>query len=325
VVARDGRCTVTARHGPRRTSDRLRHMLVMLPWLMERGEVPVAEMAQRFGLTEDQLVKDIELVSMCGLPPYVDELIDVWIDEGMVSTGIPRVFTKPLRLTAPEGFALLAAARVAMQLPGADPQGPLARALDKLAAALGDVVLVDQPQPPATAAIAEAASRSERVTISYWSASAEAPSERDITPRRVFLDRGRWYVVADDHRSGEQRIFRIDRIDACTPTGTFDEPREVAVPSGDEWFADAGLPVARLALQGAAGWVVERYPTRSVEAGDDGAVVELTVTDPRWLRELLLRLGPSARVLSPPEWQRLGADAAAELLARYEAGGSDAS
>ena len=36
-------------------------------------------------------------------------------------------------------------------------------------------------------------------------------------------------------------------------------------------------------------------------------------------------LGPSARVLSPPEWQRLGADAAAELLARYDAGGSDAS
>ena len=317
---------MSVRHGPRPVAERLRHMLVMLPWLMERGEVPVAEMAERFGLTEEQLVKDIELVSMCGLPPYVDELIDVWIDEGMVSTGIPRVFTKPLRLTAPEGFALLAAARVAMQLPGADTEGALARALDKLAAALGDVVLVDQPQPPATAAVAAAAERSERVTISYWSATAEASSDRDITPRRVFLDRGRWYVVADDHRSGEQRIFRIDRIDACTPTGVFDEPREVAAPAGDEWFADAGLPVARLALPAAAGWVVERYPTRSVEADDTGgSVVELTVTDPRWLRELLLRLGPTARVVSPPEWRHLGADAAAELLARYEAGGNDAS
>ena len=68
---------MSARKGPRPVSERLRHMLVMLPWLMERGEVPVAEMAQRFGLTEEQLVKDIELVSMCGLPPYVDELIDV--------------------------------------------------------------------------------------------------------------------------------------------------------------------------------------------------------------------------------------------------------
>ncbi len=314
---------MSVRPGPRSTSERLRHMLVMLPWLMERGEVPVAEMAERFGLTEEQLVRDIELVSMCGLPPYVDEMIDVWIDEGVVSTGVPRVFTKPLRLSAPEGFALLAAARVAMQLPGADADGPLARALHKLATALGDVVTVDQPQPPATAAIAAAAERAERVRITYWSASAEASSERDITPRRVFLDRGRWYVVADDHRSGESRIFRIDRIEACEPTGVVDELREVEAPSGDDWFADAALPVARLQLADSARWVIERYPTRSVERGADGTVVELTVTDPRWLRELLLRLGPSARVLTPAEWQELGADAARALLRRYEADGSE--
>ena len=314
---------MSVRRGPRSTGERLRHMLVMLPWLMERGEVPVAEMAERFGLTEDQLVRDIELVSMCGLPPYVDEMIDVWIDEGVVSTGVPRVFTKPLRLTAPEGFALLVAARVAMQLPGAEAGGPLARALDKLAAALGDVVTIDQPQPPATAAIAAAVDAAERVRITYWSASAEASSERDITPRRVFLDRGRWYVVADDHRSGESRIFRIDRIEACSPTGVFDAPREVEAPTGDDWFADAALPIAQLHLQDSARWVIERYPTRSVQPAPDGAVVELTVTDPRWLRELLLRLGPSARVLQPAEWRQLGAEAARSLLERYEADGSD--
>jgi proteasome accessory factor C len=298
-------------------------MLVMLPWLMERGEVPVAEMADRFGLTEEQLVKDIELVSMCGLPPYLDELIDVWIDEGVVSTGVPRVFTKPLRLSAPEGFALLAAARVAMQLPGAEADGPLARALEKLAAALGDVVTIDQPQPAATVAIAAAVEACERVRITYWSASSESSSEREITPRRVFLDRGRWYVVADDHRSGEQRIFRIDRVEECTSTGVFDEPRQVEAPTGDDWFADAALPVAQLLLNDSARWVVERYPTRSVQAHPEGVVVELTVTDPRWLRELLLRLGPSATVLLPTEWRQLGADAARTLLARYDADGSD--
>ena len=35
---------MTVRRGPRPTGDRLRRLLVMLPWLMERGEVPVAEM-----------------------------------------------------------------------------------------------------------------------------------------------------------------------------------------------------------------------------------------------------------------------------------------
>jgi proteasome accessory factor C len=314
-----------ARRGPRPTSDRLRRLLVMLPWLMERGEAPLTEMAARFDLTEQELVKDIELVAMCGLPPFVDELIDVWIDDGVVSTGIPRVFTKPLRLTAPEGFALLAAARVAMQLPGADADSALARALDKLAAALGDVVVVEQQQPPAVAEIAAAAEASARVRIVYWSAAADAPTEREITPRRVFLDRGRWYVIADDHRTGQQRHFRIDRIDHCERTGVVDEPREVAAPTGADWFADADLPVATLALAPAARWVVERYPTRSVATTDEGLLVELTVASPQWLAELLLRLGESARVVSPDEWHTLGVDAAAAVLARYEAAGNDAS
>lgn len=315
---------MNVRRGPRPTADRLRRLLVMLPWLMERGEVPVAEMAERFGLTEAQLVSDIELVSMCGLPPYLDELIDVWIDEGMVSTGIPRVFTKPLRLTAPEGFALLAAARVAMQMPGAEPDGALARALEKLAAALGDVVVVDQPQPPATADISAAADRGARVRITYWSATADAAGERDITPRRVFLDRGRWYVIADDHRSGEQRTFRIDRIEQWALTGQTDEPREVAAPAADEWFLDDDLRTARLELPSSARWVVERYPVRAVESAGARTVVELAVTDTRWLQELLLRLGSGATVLEPDEWRHLGRDAAAVLLARYEGDGNEA-
>jgi proteasome accessory factor C len=294
----------------------------MLPWLMERGEVPLAEMAERFDLTEQELVKDIELVAMCGLPPFVDELIDVWIDDGVVSTGIPRVFTKPLRLSAPEGFALLAAARVAMQLPGADAGSALARALDKLAAALGDVVIVEQQQPPAAAEITAATQDSARMRIVYWSAGADSPTAREITPRRVFLDRGRWYVIADDFRTGEQRTFRIDRIDSCARTGEIDERREVDAPTGADWFADADLPVATLTLAPAARWVVERYPTRSVTVTPNGLVVELTIVSSRWLAELLLRLGLSASVASPAAWRDLGADAAADVLARYEAAGN---
>ena len=78
------------RSGPRGAEDRLRRLLVMLPWLMERGEVSVAETAQRFDLTEAEIAKDLELVAMCGLPPFVDELIDVFIDDG--NSKFPRIF-----------------------------------------------------------------------------------------------------------------------------------------------------------------------------------------------------------------------------------------
>lgn len=309
---------MSSRRGPRPTGDRLRRLLVMLPWLMERGEVSVEEMCQRFELTEVELVKDLELAAMCGLPPFVDEMVDVFIDEGVVFAGVPRLFTRPLRLTAPEGFALLAAARVAMQLPGADADGALARALRKLAAALGDDgVVVDAVPPPATEAVTRAATAGERLRVTYWSAAADRRSEREITPRRVFVDSGLWYLIADDHRSGEQRTFRIDRIEAWEPTGVIDPPRDVQVPFGDSWFADDELPTARLRVPAGGGWVAERYPTRSVTADGDGWIIEVTVASERWLRELLLRLGPSASVLQPVEWSALGAEAARSLLARY--------
>jgi proteasome accessory factor C len=324
---------MTSRRGPRRSGERLRRLLVMLPWLMERGEVPLAEMAARFELSEAELVGDLELAALCGLPPFIDEMIDVFIDEGVVYAGLPRLFTRPLRLTAPEGFALLSSARAAMQLPGADPDGSLARALAKLAAVLGDDgVVVDVPQPDATAELAAAVSDNARLRVRYWSASRDEATEREITPRSIFLDRGNWYVIADDGRSGESRTFRIDRFEQWERTGAIDPPLEgssvTVPPSGDEWFADGDVPSVVLRLAPQAHWAAERYPLReerqergeSAESAEAGAVVvRMAVASEHWLRTLLLRLGPYAEVLEPAGWHDLASEAAKELLARYDA------
>jgi proteasome accessory factor C len=304
----------------------VKRLLVMLPWLMERGEVSLAEMSQRFGLSEAELVKDLELAAMCGLPPYEDELVDLFIDDDVVVPGVPRLFTRPLRLTAPEGFALLASSSAAMSMPGADPAGPLSRALQKLANLLGPgAVVVDVASPPWAADVSAAAAEGARLVLSYWSAAADEPSEREVTPLQVFVDRGNWYLIALDHRSGEQRTFRIDRIEHCVRTGVVDPPVSVDVPAGDSWFEHSDLPSVTLHLSPAAAWVVERYPTRSVEPVDDGWVVELTVAHERWLAELLLRLGTSAKVLRPGEWTDLARETARTVLARYEAEGSTGS
>jgi proteasome accessory factor C len=214
----------------------------MLPWLMERGEVPVAEAAERFGLSEAHLIHDLEVASMCGLPPYVDELVDLWIDDRVIHIGVPRLFTRPLRLTAPEGFALLAAGRAAMALPGADPAGALGRALEKLAATLGvtdqPAVVVEMERPPLLDVVQRAAQDAERLAISYYSAGRGERRDRAIDPQTVYTLRGRWYVVADDSLAGPARTFRVDRIESATTTGERFEHRAVAIERG-EFFSDA--------------------------------------------------------------------------------------
>ncbi len=313
--------------GPRNAEDRLRRLLVMLPWLMEVGEVPLADVARRYDLTEAQVQQDLELVAMCGLPPFVDEMVDVFVDEGMVYVGVPRLFTRPLRLTAPEGFTLLAAGRAAMELPGADPAGPLGRGLDKLAAALGERgledgaddtagVVIDLARPAMTDELAEAATVGRELSISYYTPSRDEFTDRVVVPRHVFVESGNWYVLADDGRSGERRTFRIDRVESVRPTGVVVGVDDLVVVP-DRFFVDAEVPRAVLRLAPAARWVVEQYPVDEVAELSDGWIeVRLPVSSERWLAKLLIRLGPDVVVVDPAA-RGAAADLARRVLARY--------
>jgi proteasome accessory factor C len=305
-------------------TERLRRLLLILPWLMERGEVRVAEVAERFRVDEESLVRDLELVSMCGLPPYVDEMIDLFIDEGTIHMGVPRLFTRPLRIDQVEAFELLSAGRAAMQLPGADPDGALNRGLRKLARGLGEDdtgVLVVTPRPPEMVVITEAVAERRRVRIGYQSHVADEASERAITPFRVFTAQGKWYVVAHDDRSREIRTFRVDRIVSVVDDG----PAEVAppddLPGPDMWFADGDVPRVVLDVGPAGRWVIESYPIDEVTGPDaDGWWrVRMAVTSDRWLARLLVRLGPAVRVVEPTEAGRVGRDVARRILERYRA------
>jgi proteasome accessory factor C len=302
----------------RRVEERFGRLLVMLPWLMTQREVPLAEVARRFRLSEAEVVADLELASMCGLPPFVDELIDLFIDEGVVHVGVPRLFTRPLRLTAPEGFALLTAGRAAMRLPGADLHGPLGRALAKLAALLGDDgVVVELPESPLAAALADGATSGATFEIDYRSASSEQLTTRTIAPRVVFAEQGEWYVVADDDRSGEQRTFRLDRIERWSPTGARVEPAPIDAPPAGSWFGDPDIARVTVRLRPPARWVAERYPVDDAADDGDDLVVRMPVASTIWLARLLLRLGPAAEIVEPVELADLAADEAQRVLENY--------
>lgn len=292
----------------------------MVPWIMERGEVPLAEVAEQFQLTEAEVIADLERVAMCGVPPYEPgDLVDLFVDEGVVYAGIPRFFTRPLRLTTPEAFALLTSGRAAMQLPGAETDGALGRALAKLESALGGAGLeIELSRPALTSDVVQAIDDRAELVVAYWSARREATTDRKIHPLAVFTDRGRWYVRADDLDSGEERTFRIDRIERIERSGETFEWRPVSTPVSTGWFADDDLPTVTLLVERAAAWITERYPTRSITERDDGRLeVVMPVTSEPWLTRLLLRAGSSVSVAGPDRFASLAADAASSLLRRY--------
>jgi len=103
--------------------DRLRRLLAIVPWIASHDGPTIAEVCERFDVTENELAADLELLWVCGLYPYTpDMLIDVDIDGDRVWIRYAEYFSRPLRLTPAEGLALVAAARAVLAVPGSDPE-----------------------------------------------------------------------------------------------------------------------------------------------------------------------------------------------------------
>lgn len=309
---------------------RLRRLLAVLAWLARRGHVPVSELSEHFGLSPEELVADLELAACCGLPPYTpDQLMEIIVDEEEVVANLGPELARPRRLSAAEGFALAAAARAIGSVPGSDPDGALARALAKLEAALGhrDRVQVDLDDPVHLGVVQDAVRGSHQLEIQYHSASRDEITTRVVDPGALVVREGHWYLDAWCHRAEGVRRFRVDRVLAAAPTGSavchwIEDDAEGSDGSGPPSFVPGpGTTVVRMVVDEPAAWICETVPTLATEPLDDGRrLVSLGVSSEVWFGRLLLRLGPHARVLDPPEFADAGAREARQVLRRYRDG-----
>jgi proteasome accessory factor C len=313
-------------------SFRLRRLLAIVGWLAREGEAPIADVARRFGLPEAELVRELEMAACCGVPPYSpDALMEIVVTDERVSASLPSDLARPRRLTAAEGFALLAAGRTILAVPGADADGALERALGKLAGVLGERsgLVVSLDAPSLLADVQRATDNGRQIEVEYHSASSDQTTHRVLDPLRVLNLDGHWYLDAYCHTATGRRRFRIDRIRTLRTTGE----RVAADPGGwsgdlgpDDPRADAFVPgpgatTVRLAVDGEARWVVDSVPVLAWrDLAGDLTEVTLSVGGLAWLERLLLQLGPHARVLDPADLRALGAAAAGRLLDRYRAG-----
>lgn len=310
------------KRGPQGAGERVSRLLIMIPWLLERGQAPIADVAKEFKISEKQVVADIQLASMCGAPPFTAfELIDVYVDDDnvMAYAGIPTVIHRPLKLNTAELFALMTMGAAALATPGADKHGPLSRALGKLRPLMPSdtpPIVVDLPKTPYVEEIRAAAIDGERLEIQYFTPASGARTTRTITPRNVFERGGHWYVSANDDRSGERREFRLDRIEKLTPTGQYD-PAEAEPRDGSDWFTRTQTVVA-LRVAPAARYLVEPYPYLERKSHRNGSLtVKLGVSSDHWLGRLLIRGGKDIEVVDGTAPADVRATTARQVLARY--------
>jgi proteasome accessory factor C len=318
------------RRAPETATQRLGRLLDMVPWLLQHRGVPIADAAHEFGVTEDQVVEDLELLFVCGTPGYGhSELIDAQWDSGHIYLDNADDIAAPMRLSRDEAVTLTAGLQaLGSTLVGSDVAE---RTLRKIRDAAGgaadeptgriDLDLDDGSQHPAMAPLKDAFSRGRRVHLRYYVATRDESTERDADIMRILNLDSQWYVEGYCHRAEDVRLFRLDRIEDVAVLDVDGTPPPGATPRDlDDVFVpgENDLTVVLDASRWAA-WIADYYPNEGVERRPDGSLrVTLKVADPALVRRLVLRLGGEVRVVEPRELADAVADEARSALAAYD-------
>lgn len=300
-------------------------LLRLVPLLHGRDELRVADAAELLGVSAEQVVKDLKVLFMCGLPGgYPDDLIDVDLEalEGPHADGVIRVsnadyLDRPVRLAPVEAAALA----VALHSIGAVDPGArevVDRTLAKLESASRGpapaVVVSSEPdlRHAWAGALAEAIRTDRQVRLEYWVATRDEVTERVVDPLRVDDEDGVRYLRAWCHQARDLRSFRLDRVIGLR---VLEVPREVSDAQED---AERSFVSVTLLLDRPAAWFPRYYRVEEVSERADGTVeVTMRVWDLRWLDRVLLRLAPHVLQIRPSEVADRLQERTAEVLSLY--------
>ena len=317
--------------GPTAT-DRLQRLLALVPYVVSRNVVGMAETAAAFGISERELVDDLNMlwcVELRSPDPYCP--IDLSYEGGEIVVSEAEAMDRPLRLGVDEACALLVALRMLAELPSIGDGSALSRTIAKLEAAAGTagspsaqvaVHVDDLTSQSVTANVTEALNQARRLHISYYVPGRDEATERDVDPMRLLVVEGRSYLEGWCRRASAVRLFRLDRILSIK---VLDVAKDVPA-SAEPVDVDGGLfrpspQDLEVDLELAAGgrWVAEYYPCERVEELDDGRLrIRLRTPDAEMVRRLALRLGEDGRVISPGELARQVAVDASAALRQYD-------
>jgi predicted DNA-binding transcriptional regulator YafY len=303
-----------------------------------RAGISIRAFARKHGMNYRTVYRDLQALVRAGIPLMETERGRYRLpDRGGQGT--------ETQLTPEELLALHSLRRLAQPLRKTRMGRALDRVWAKVAARDGQTALL-----PPTASHAEIALRMhasidyERVrriiesieaarherrslTVTYRALGTGAITTRRIEPGALHFDTElqSLYLIAWCHLREAVRVFAVHRLLAASLDDVRFTPRpetssEVALAHAFRVWREETVIQARIALYGrAAREARERvwHPSQTIAEKEDGVELTFWVAGLAEVEEWVLRYGPDACVLAPPELRRRVAHALAAAAARY--------
>lgn len=325
----------TPKPQPFQARDKLAFLLSLVPYLMDRDRVTVAEAAAHFGVDAAQIRDAVNLIAVSGLPGETaayqhDDLFDIdWDaferDDEIVLTNRVAIDDSP-RFSAREAAALIASLEYLAALPEYADREAVASLKAKLSrgtsGGVAPVAVAAAEAPAAMGAtlqlIRESVEAGRQLEFDYLTARGERERRR-VDALRVESVDADWYLRGWCHLREAIRTFRLDRISGAQVIDTAVEHRESDVRLPELFEAapedlEVVIDVAPAAVPLLADYIPDG--ARSEQNGDRIRTA-VRVSHYHGLKRLIASMPGVVTVVAPAEARAAVAAWAGEAVARY--------
>lgn len=222
--------------GKSNAAENLLLLLALVPFVLDRGQVSVAEAAAQFGRSEEDIARAVELIACAGVPgesltyshlDLFDIDWDLFETERVITFWNTVAIDQQPRFTAREASALLAGLQYLQSHPAYAGRADVDEVIDKIkrgsGSGLSDRIAVGSNALEAhLESLGEALQAEVSVRVVYHNKRGEVQT-RTIDPLLLEARDATWYVRAWCHERQALRTFRVDHIESLEMT---DSPRQ---------------------------------------------------------------------------------------------------
>lgn len=201
-------------------AERAIRLLDLVPFILDHQGISINQLAKEFNVSKEEIIKDLNLLFVCGLPGYTPlELIDISFEDELVYLRDPQNLSEPRTLTISEIIVTRIALSALHELVSDPEKRAEIQALLRKFSALFESALpenaihVEIDKEQRTQKIVQHAIESGRnLSIEYLNLTKDEVSSREITPIEFVKSHQGLTLNAYCHRVGAVRSFKVTQI-----------------------------------------------------------------------------------------------------------------
>jgi len=290
-------------------------LLDLVPFLRANPGMNIKEIATEFKVSVSEIVSDLDLLMVCGLPGYTPlELIDLSTDEGYVTLRDPQNLEYPRNFTIHELLIL----KIALSALLVDSPPILHSEIGSLISKL-DHQMPNQISSEGILFVPdnilnlrrigeEALVKNQQVEISYRNDTKDELTNRKISLIREYESEGEYFWDAWCHLANAKRTFNLEKISSATLSM---DPSSIGDLSGE----NAALTV-RLRIRQKSQFFAKHQ--NILKQTEEPEIYEARIYQREWLVREILSAGETATVITPSDLKVQVKKRATQALSQYQ-------